>query len=164
MSQQLDDVATLLPLQWMSRQLTDVATSFLCFCCRDCLLVLRPQVFAIDVATLISLQADVATAYDAVLMSRPLVFSSSIHGCLAWSFCRAQLVFPSITLLLQLEFCRHDLNMNFHCCKGFTTSGSLIFVRLSCCIASSAGYISNAQPPSTPFTAKIPLSLEFPTA
>ena len=47
MSRQLDDVATLLPLQWMSRQL-------------------------IDVATLTSLQADVATASDAVLMLRPL--------------------------------------------------------------------------------------------
>ena len=114
------------------------------------------------VATLISLQADVATASDAVLMSRPLVFSSSDHGCLTWSFCRAQLVLPSITLLLQLEFCRHELNMNFHCYKGFTTSGPLILVRLSYCIVSSASYISKVHPPSALSTAKIPLSLEFP--
>ena len=49
----------------------DVATSE---CCRDlfsCLLMSRPLT---DVATLISLQADVATFSDAVLMSRPLVF------------------------------------------------------------------------------------------
>ena len=59
--------------------------------------------------------------------------SSSIHGCLTWSFCRAQLVLPSITLLLRLEFCGRDLDMNFHCCHGFTTSGPLILVRLSCC-------------------------------
>ena len=59
--------------------------------------------------------------------------SSSINCCLTWSFCRAQLVLPSITLLLRLEFCGRNLNMNFHCCQGFTTSGSLILVRLSCC-------------------------------
>ena len=59
--------------------------------------------------------------------------SSSIHCCLTWSFCRAQFVLPSITLLLQLEFCGRDLDMNFHCCQGFTTSGSLILVRLSYC-------------------------------
>ena len=55
-------------------------------CCRDNLMLSRPQVFAIDVATTkccrdlilcgivvaitFSLQADVATASDAVLMSR----------------------------------------------------------------------------------------------
>ena len=39
----------------------------------------------------------------------------------------------SITLLLRLEFCGRDLDMNFHCCQGFTTSSSLILVRLSCC-------------------------------
>ena len=112
------------------------------------------------VATLISLQADVATASEAVLMLRPLVFSSSIHGCLTWSFCRAQLVLPSITLPLQLEFCRHDLSMNFHCCKGFTTSGPLILVRLSYCIVSSANHISNVHPPSAFSTVKIYLSLD----
>ena len=83
------------------------------------------------------------------MMSRPLSFahdvatskgcrdckssSSSIHCCLTWSFCRAQLFLPSITLLLRLGFCNHDLDMNFHCCQGFTTSDSLILVRLSCC-------------------------------
>ena len=71
---------------------------------------------------------------------------------------------PSITLLLRLEFCRRDLDMNFHCCQGFTTSGPLILVRLSCYIASSTSYISNVHPPSAPSTVKIPLSLEFPTA
>ena len=74
-----------------------------------------------DVATSFSLQADVTTASD------------SIHGCLTWSFCRAQLVLPSFTLLLRLEFCGLDLDMNFHCCQGFTTSGPLILVSLSCC-------------------------------
>ena len=54
--------------------------------------------------------------------------------------------------------------MNFHCCKGFTTSGPLILVRLSCCIVSSASYISNIHPPSALSTAKIPLSFEFPAA
>ena len=34
----------------------------------------RPPFVSTDVATLISLQADVATASDAVWMSRPLVF------------------------------------------------------------------------------------------
>ena len=69
-------------------------------------------------------QSDVATS---------CLFSSSIHGYLTWSFCRAQLVLPSITLLLQLEFCGRDLDMNFHCCQGFMTSGPLNLVRLSCC-------------------------------
>ena len=59
--------------------------------------------------------------------------SSSICCCLTWSFCRAQLFLPSITLLLRLGFCGHDLNMNLHCCQGFMTSDSLILVRLSCC-------------------------------
>ena len=59
--------------------------------------------------------------------------SSSIHCCLTWSFCRVQLVLPSITLMLRLEFCGRDLDMNFHCCQGFTTSYPLILVRLSCC-------------------------------
>ena len=90
----------------VSRPLNVVATSSL---------LLMMSRLLTDVATLISLQADAATASDAVLMSRPLAFSSSIHGCLTWSFCHAQLVLPLITLLLQLEFCRHDLNMNFHC-------------------------------------------------
>ena len=143
LSRPLNDVTILNPLQLMSRQLNDVATSSLCFCCRDYWMMSRPPFLCSGCHDLLS-------------------FSSSIHGCLTWSFCRAQLVLPSITLLLQLEFCRHDLNMNFHCCKGFTTSVPLILLRLSCCITSSASYISNAQPPSVPFTAKIPLSLEFP--
>ena len=46
MSRQMNVVATFLPLQWMSRQHSVVAT-------------------------LTSLQADFATAFDAVLMSRP---------------------------------------------------------------------------------------------
>ena len=146
----------------MSRPLNVVATSSL---------LLMMSRLLNDVATLISLQADVATASDAVLISRPLnvvttscLFYSSIPGCLTWSFCRAQLVLPSITLLLRLEFCRRDLDMNFHCCQGFTTSGLLILMRLSCCIVSSASYISNVHPPSALSTAKIPLSLEFPAA
>ena len=65
----------------MSRQLTDVAISSLCFFLSrllddvatliSFLLMSRPLT---DVATLISLQADVAIVSDAVLMSRPLVF------------------------------------------------------------------------------------------
>ena len=69
-------------------------------------------------------QSDVATS---------CLFSSSIHGFLTWSFCRAQLVLPSITLLLRLEFCGRELDMNFHYSQGFTISGPLILVRLSCC-------------------------------
>ena len=60
-------------------------------------------------------------------------FSSSIPGCLTWSFFRAQLVLPSITLRLRLEFCGCNLNMYFNCWQGFMTSGPLILVRLSCC-------------------------------
>ena len=70
----------------MSRHPGVVATSFLYNCCRDNLMLSRPRVLEIDVATTrccrdlifygivvattLSLQADVATAYDAVLMSR----------------------------------------------------------------------------------------------
>ena len=88
MSRPLDVVATFWSLQRMSRQLNDVATSFSFSCCRDYLMMSRPQVFTIDVATamfcrdllssggdvatLISLQAAVATASDSVLMSRQL--------------------------------------------------------------------------------------------
>ena len=83
------------------------------------------------------LLTDVATSLSTVLgliLSRPHVFfSSSSHGCLTWSFCRAQLVLPSITLLLRLEFCGRDLDMNFHCSQGFTKSYPLILVHLSCC-------------------------------
>ena len=127
----------------MLRQRSDVATSFTCSYCRYYWMMSRPPFLCSGCRDNLS-------------------FSSSIHGCLTWSFCPAQLVLPSITLLLQLEFCRHDLNMNFHFCKGFTTSVPLILLRLSCCIASSVSYINNAQPPSVPFTAKIPLSLKFP--
>ena len=59
--------------------------------------------------------------------------SSSIPGCLTWSFFNAQLVLPSITLRFRLEFCCRNLNMYFDCCQGFTTSGPLILVRLFCC-------------------------------
>ena len=89
MSRPLDVVVTFWSLQRMSRQLNDVATSFSCSCCRDCLMMSLPQVFTIDVATamccrdllssggdvatLISLQDAVATASDSVLMSRQLL-------------------------------------------------------------------------------------------
>ena len=77
------------------------------------------------------------TGFDSVATSKGYrdckSSSSSIHCCLTWSFCHAQLVLPSITLLLRLEFCGCDLDMNFHCCQGFTTSDSLILVCLSCC-------------------------------
>ena len=105
-----------------------------------------------DVATLFSLQADVAIASNSVLMSRPLpdvatsIFSqlyilcrdfdmvSRPHCPPYWvQFCPDLLVLPSITLLLRLEFLGRELDMNFHCCQGFTTSGPLILVRLSCC-------------------------------
>ena len=59
--------------------------------------------------------------------------SSSIPGCLAWSFFNAQLVLLSITLRFRLEFCCRNLNMYFDCCQGFTTSGPFILVRLFCC-------------------------------
>ena len=92
----------------MSRLLTDVTTSLSTVLG---LILSRPQ-------------SDVATS---------CLFSSSIHGCLTWSFYCAQLVLPSITLLLRMEFCGRGLDMNFHCCQGFTTSGPLNLVRLSCC-------------------------------
>ena len=60
-------------------------------------------------------------------------FSSLIHGCLTWNLCRDQFILPSITLLLRLEFCGSDLDMNFRCCQGFMTSCPLILVHLSCC-------------------------------
>ena len=59
--------------------------------------------------------------------------SSSIPGCLTWSFFNAQLVLLSITLRFRLEFCCRKLNMYFDCCQGFTTSGPFILVRLFCC-------------------------------
>ena len=77
------------------------------------------------------------TAFNFVATSKwchnIISFSSLIHGCLTWSFCRDQLFLPSITLLLRLEFGGHDINMNFHCFQGFTTSSPLILVHLSCC-------------------------------
>ena len=123
MSRPLNDVATLNPLQRMSRQLNDVATSSLCFCCLDYWMMSRPPFLCSGCRDLLS-------------------FSSSIHGCLTWGFCHAQLVLPSITLQLQLEFCRHDLNMNFHCCKGFTTSVPLILL----CHAPNPGPTRLADP------------------
>ena len=77
------------------------------------------------------------TAFNSVATSKwcrdIMSFSSLIYGCLTWSFGRDQLVLPSIALLLQLEFCGRDLDMNFHCCQGVTTSSPLILVHLSCC-------------------------------
>ena len=51
MSRQLNVVATFWSLQWLSRPLNNVATSFPCFYCRDRLMMSRLQVFSIDVAT-----------------------------------------------------------------------------------------------------------------
>ena len=75
-----------------------------------------------------------------LILSRPrsdvattCIFSSLIHGCLTLSFCHDQLILPSTALLLRLEFCGRDLDMNLHCCQGVTTSGPLILVHLSCC-------------------------------
>ena len=76
------------------------------------------------------------TAFNSVATSKwcrdIMSFSSLIHGCLTWSFYCDQLVLPSIALLLRLEFCGRDLDMNLHCCQGVTTSGHLILVHLSC--------------------------------
>ena len=75
-----------------------------------------------------------------LLLSRPLnsirdimSSSSSIPGCLTLSFFRTQLVLFAIKLHLRLEVCCRNLNMHFDCCKGFTISNPLIFLRLSCC-------------------------------
>ena len=75
------------------------------------------------------------TAFNSVATSKSCrdIISSLIHGCLTWSFYRDQLVLPSIALLLQLEFCGCDLDMNLHCCQGVTTSGPSVLVHLSCC-------------------------------
>ena len=50
-SRQLIDVATLWSLQLLSRHPDVVATSSLYNCCRDILMLSRPQVLAMDVAT-----------------------------------------------------------------------------------------------------------------
>ena len=133
MSRLLNDVATFSLLLWMSGPLNDVATSFPCFCCRDCLMMLQPHVFAIDVATfflcklmlrqlliwklmlrllndvatLISLQADVTTASDSVLTSRPLLdVAISIFSFLK-ILCRDfYLVSRPPCLLFCIQFCR----------------------------------------------------------
>ena len=115
MSRPLNDVATFFPWQlMMSRPLLDVATSIWC---HDLLVY--------------------CTAFNSVATSKwcrdIISFSSLIYGFLTWSFCRGQLVLPSIALLLRIEFCGRDLDMNFHCCQGVTTSGPLILVHLSCC-------------------------------
>ena len=101
-----------------------------------------------------------STALPLILSLPPSVvatsyfFSSLICGCLTWSFCHDQLVLPSITLLLRLEFCGRDLDMNFHCCQGVTTSGSLILVSTPLLLQPpSASYVSPGQPPSAPSTA-----------
>ena len=127
MSRLLDDVTTLISLQ------ADVASSFRCcdINVQSIVHLMSRLLFCVttSLSTVLGLilsrpQSDVATS---------CLFSSSIHGCLTWSFCRIQLVFPSITLLLQLEFYGRDLDMNFHCSQGFMTSGPLILVRLSSC-------------------------------
>ena len=85
-SRQLIDVATFWSLQLLSRQPGVVATSSLYNCCLDILMLSRPQVLAMDVATTrccrdlifygivvaitFSFYADVATASDAGLMPR----------------------------------------------------------------------------------------------
>ena len=136
----------------MLQPLNDVATFFLCSCCRNLFL------FSVDVATssrcrdfdvqslenlMSRLPFGVMTSMSTALpliLSRPqsvvttsYFFSSSICCFLTWSFCRDQFVLPSITLLLRLDFCGRDLDMNFHYCQGFTTSGPLILVHISCC-------------------------------
>ena len=86
MSRQLIDVATFWSLQLLSRHSDVVATSSLYNCCRDIRMLSRPLFFAIDVATTrccrdlifcgifvattFSIEADVATASGAGLMSR----------------------------------------------------------------------------------------------
>ena len=130
------DVATtercrdLLYLHLMSRPLNDVATS------SNSMLMLRPL---LDVATSIWCRDLLVycTAFNFVAASKwcrdVISFSSLIYGCLTWSFYRDQLVLPFIALLLRLEFCGRDLNINLHCCQGVTTSGPLILVHFSCC-------------------------------
>ena len=84
-SRQLIDVATFWSLQLLSRQPGVVATSSMYNCCRDIMMLSRPQVLAmavattrccrdlifcgIVIATTFSFYADVATASDAGLMS-----------------------------------------------------------------------------------------------
>ena len=50
-SRQLIDVATFCSLQLLSRHHGDVATSSLNNCCRDIMMLSRPEVLAMDVAT-----------------------------------------------------------------------------------------------------------------
>ena len=116
-SRQLIDVATFWSLQLLSRQPGVVATSSLYNCCRDIMMLSRPQALAMDVATtrccrdnflLLSLcrnclrcRVDVATASRC----RDIVpFFSSIPGCLSLSFVHFQLILFSIKFHLRLEF------------------------------------------------------------
>ena len=133
MSRLLNDVATFSLLLRMSGPLNDVTASFHCFCCRECLMMSQQHVFAIDVATfffcklmlrqlliwqlmsrplndvatLISLQADVATSSDSVLTSRPLLdVATSIFSFLK-ILCRDfYLVSRPPCLLFCIQFCR----------------------------------------------------------
>ena len=104
-----------------------------------------------------------------LILSRPrsgvatsCLFSSLIYGCLTWSFCRDQLILLSIALLLRLEFCGRDLEMNLHCCQGVTTSGPLILVHLSCCNLLRP-VVSVLLSYFLLILLQYPLSLEFPT-
>ena len=67
-SRQLIDVATFWSLQFLSRHPDVVATSSLYNCCRDNQVLSRP--YLLWNCTIFSLQANVATGHDAVLMSR----------------------------------------------------------------------------------------------
>ena len=129
----------------MSRPLNDVTTLFLCSGCRDLFQMSRHQCSVnckAYVATSILCYDLIAyyTVFNSVATSKWCrdvhVSSSLIHNCLTWSFCHEQFVLPSIALLLRLEFCGCDLDMNLHCYQGVTTSGPLILVHymhLSCC-------------------------------
>ena len=129
----------------------------------------RPQVFATDVVTNIWCHDLLVycTAFNSVATSKwcrdIMSFSSLIYGCPIWSFYRDQLVLPSIALLLRLEFCGRDLDMNFHCCQGVTTSGPLILVHPSCCNLLGP-VVSVLLSHFLLLLLQYPLSLEFPTA
>ena len=129
----------------------------------------RPQVFATDVVTTIWCHDLLVycTAFNSVATSKwcrdIMSFSSLIYGCLTWSFYRDQLILPSIALLLRLEFCGRDLDMNFHCCQGVTTSGPLILVHLSCCNLLGP-VVSVLLSHFLLLLLQYPLSLDFPAA
>ena len=104
-----------------------------------------------------------------LIMSRPrssrdiISRSSSINGCLTWSFCCDLLVLPSVALMLRLEFCGCDLDVILHHCQGVDTIGPFFLVHFSCCDIIQP-VVSFLLSQFLLLLLQYPLSLEFPAA